>query len=142
MFQLAKKYTEEHESVVFDDATGLATIAITDHAQQSLGDVVFVDLPTVGSKFSKGGEPYLNTRSGPSPIGINAAETKLVCRNDWCCGKCQGCFGYRLSGFSLSQVRILKAVCVVCSRLGRNCGGKPETRQRTRAGEPFPGRRR
>ncbi|KAH0834664.1 glycine cleavage H-protein-domain-containing protein [Lanmaoa asiatica] len=51
---VTKKYTKEHESVAFDDATGLGTIAITDHAQQSLGDVVFVDLPAVGSNFSKG----------------------------------------------------------------------------------------
>ncbi|KAG8216300.1 hypothetical protein J3R82DRAFT_6363 [Butyriboletus roseoflavus] len=65
-----KKYTEEHESVAFDDATGFGTIAITDHAQQSLGDVVFVDLPTVGSKISKGGEPsFEHSRSGLSPVG-------------------------------------------------------------------------
>ncbi|KAN0085645.1 Glycine cleavage H domain containing protein [Tylopilus felleus] len=51
---VTKRYSEDHESVAFDDATGLGTIAITDHAQKSLGDVVFVDLPTVGSKISKG----------------------------------------------------------------------------------------
>ncbi|KAI9458074.1 glycine cleavage H-protein-domain-containing protein [Boletus coccyginus] len=51
---VTKKYTEEHESVAFDDATGLGTVAITDHAQDSLGDVVFVDLLAVGSKISKG----------------------------------------------------------------------------------------
>jgi len=51
---VTKKYTADHESVTFDDHTGLGTIAITDHAQKSLGDVVFVDLPTVGLKFHKG----------------------------------------------------------------------------------------
>lgn len=55
----AKKYTAEHESVAFDDATGLGTVTITDFAQKSLGDVVFVDLPDVGSKFSKGGEYHV-----------------------------------------------------------------------------------
>ncbi|KAH7883655.1 glycine cleavage H-protein-domain-containing protein [Phlebopus sp. FC_14] len=51
---VTKKYTEEHETVVFDDATGIGTVSITDHAQESLGDVVFVELPTVGSKVGKG----------------------------------------------------------------------------------------
>jgi len=80
-FEPAKKYTEEHESVAFDDATGLGTIAITDHAQDSLGDVVFVDLLTVGSKISKGGEPRLKSHvQGHMPEGTNAAKTKLTDR--------------------------------------------------------------
>jgi Glycine cleavage H-protein len=41
---------------VFDDATGVGVVSITDHAQESLGDVVFVELPTIGSKVGKGGE--------------------------------------------------------------------------------------
>ncbi|KAJ3895009.1 glycine cleavage system H-protein, partial [Lentinula edodes] len=45
----AKKYTVEHECVSFDDSTGLGVISITDHAQSSLGDVVFVELPQVGT---------------------------------------------------------------------------------------------
>ncbi|KAG1761897.1 glycine cleavage H-protein-domain-containing protein [Suillus occidentalis] len=51
---VTKKYTEEHEVVAFDDETGLGAVSITDHAQESLGDVVFVELPAVGSKVSKG----------------------------------------------------------------------------------------
>ena len=43
-----KKYTEEHEWVqLIDD---IATVGITNHAQESLGDIVFVDLPTIGKK--------------------------------------------------------------------------------------------
>ncbi|KAG0708935.1 glycine cleavage H-protein-domain-containing protein [Suillus ampliporus] len=53
---VTKKYTEEHEAVVFDDETGLGVVSITDHAQESLGDVVFVELPAVGSKISKGSQ--------------------------------------------------------------------------------------
>lgn len=41
--------------VSFDDATGLGTVCLTDHAQSSLGDVVFVELPTVGSEVVQGG---------------------------------------------------------------------------------------
>lgn len=40
------KYTKDHEWVRMDG--GVATIGITDHAQNALGDVVFVDLPEVG----------------------------------------------------------------------------------------------
>ena len=43
-----KKYTEEHEWVQLNGDT--ATVGITNHAQESLGDIVFVDLPTVGKK--------------------------------------------------------------------------------------------
>jgi len=52
----AKKYTEEHEIVNFDDATGVGIISITDHAQSVLGDVVFVELPAVGTTVTQGGE--------------------------------------------------------------------------------------
>ncbi|KAF8633652.1 hypothetical protein AX15_001302 [Amanita polypyramis BW_CC] len=41
---VTKRYTVEHEAVVFDDASGLGTVSITNHAQLSLGDVVFVEL--------------------------------------------------------------------------------------------------
>lgn len=46
------KYTKEHEWIKADGAT--ATIGITNHAQESLGDIVFVDLPKVGSEISVG----------------------------------------------------------------------------------------
>jgi glycine cleavage system H protein len=49
-----KKYTAEHELVNFDDTTGVGTISITDHAQSVLGDVVFVELPSVGTEVAQG----------------------------------------------------------------------------------------
>lgn len=42
-------YTKEHEWIRIEGELG--TIGITDHAQSELGDVVFVDLPEVGSVF-------------------------------------------------------------------------------------------
>ncbi len=45
------KYTREHEWVSIDGS--VATIGITDHAQEQLGDVVFVELPTVGDRVEK-----------------------------------------------------------------------------------------
>lgn len=49
------KYTESHEWVR-QEADGTVTVGITDHAQEQLGDVVFVDPPAVGRSFKKGEE--------------------------------------------------------------------------------------
>lgn len=46
------KYTEEHEWVLVEDE--LVTIGITDFAQDSLGDIVFVELPEVGTLLVAG----------------------------------------------------------------------------------------
>ena len=46
-------YTSNHEWIDTGDAAA-ATVGITLHAQDALGDVVFVDLPSVGSTFKKG----------------------------------------------------------------------------------------
>src|SRR5271166_2117710 len=46
------KYTKEHEWLKVDGTTG--TIGITDHAQNSLGDIVFVELPKVGTDITAG----------------------------------------------------------------------------------------
>jgi len=46
------KYTKEHEWVNLQGQEG--TIGITDHAQEELGDIVFVDLPKVGASVAKG----------------------------------------------------------------------------------------
>ena len=47
------KYTPDHEWIELDGDEGIATIGITEHAQDALGDVVFVDLPAVGASFKK-----------------------------------------------------------------------------------------
>ena len=46
------RYTKEHEWISADGATG--TVGITDYAQSSLGDIVFVDLPKVGDALEAG----------------------------------------------------------------------------------------
>ena len=48
---MSMKYTQDHEWVNFND--GIATVGITHHAQDALGDVVFVDLPEVGKSFAQ-----------------------------------------------------------------------------------------
>lgn len=45
------KYTPDHEWVQIE-ADGVVTVGITVHAQDALGDVVFVDLPEVGKSFA------------------------------------------------------------------------------------------
>lgn len=48
------KYTEDHEWLKIEGTDELiATVGITVHAQEALGDVVFVDLPTVGSDYAQ-----------------------------------------------------------------------------------------
>jgi glycine cleavage system H protein len=48
------KYTDDHEYLRIED--DVATIGITNHAQEQLGDVVFVELPEAGKGFAKGDE--------------------------------------------------------------------------------------
>lgn len=48
------RYTKDHEYLILDG--DVATVGITDFAQKQLGDVVFVDLPAIGRKVTKGGD--------------------------------------------------------------------------------------
>lgn len=48
---MSLKYTEDHEWVTVDG--DIATVGITPHAQDALGDVVFVELPEVGKTFAQ-----------------------------------------------------------------------------------------
>lgn len=45
------KYTPDHEWVKLEN--GVATVGITHHAQDALGDVVFVDLPEIGKTYAQ-----------------------------------------------------------------------------------------
>jgi glycine cleavage system H protein len=50
---MTTKYTPDHEWINIEDHEA-AVVGITHHAQDALGDVVFVDLPEVGKSFTKG----------------------------------------------------------------------------------------
>ena len=52
MYPQNLRYTKEHEWVLVEGDVG--TIGITDHAQQELGDIVYVDLPKVGAHLEEG----------------------------------------------------------------------------------------
>ena len=47
---IEKKYTKDHEWVSIDN--DIATVGISNHAQESLGDIVFIELPTVGKSVN------------------------------------------------------------------------------------------
>ena len=47
-----RKYTREHEWVMIEN--GIAKLGITDHAQEALGDIVYVELPTVDDEIAIG----------------------------------------------------------------------------------------
>jgi glycine cleavage system H protein len=48
------RYTKDHEYIRLEGEIGI--VGISDYAQSQLGDVVFVELPTVGAKLEQGGE--------------------------------------------------------------------------------------
>jgi glycine cleavage system H protein len=54
MIPVDRKYAKTHEWVIIDKET--ATVGITDHAQDALGDITFVELPKIGAKLKKTGE--------------------------------------------------------------------------------------
>ncbi|KMQ51686.1 Glycine cleavage system H protein [Chitinispirillum alkaliphilum] len=54
MIPADRKYTDSHEWVLVEGDS--ATIGITEHAQDSLGDITFIELPDTGKKVQKGAE--------------------------------------------------------------------------------------
>jgi glycine cleavage system H protein len=93
---MSTRYTKDHEWIRLDG--DVATVGITEHAQEALGDIVYVELPEIGKKVTKGGDAAvvesvkaasdvyspasgevvaINEALGASPADINAeAEGK------------------------------------------------------------------
>ena len=91
------KYTKEHEWLKVDGNTG--TIGITDHAQNSLGDIVFVELPKVGAwpsemKMSPFGALRRN-RGSRKPLAYNSILNP------------GGTLGCALAGRSTTRARLI-----------------------------------
>ena len=73
------RYTKEHEWIKVDG--NQATIGITDYAQSSLGDIVFVELPKVGDEIS-GGKTFGSVESVKAVSDLYApASGKVVAVN-------------------------------------------------------------
>ena len=70
------KYTETHEWVA-SEADGALAVGITDHAQEVLGDIVFLELPPVGKRFAQG-EPCAVIESVKAAADINMPLAGVV----------------------------------------------------------------
>lgn len=53
--ELLTRYTKDHEWITYDTESNVGTMGITDHAQNTLGDTTFIDLPSLGTEFEAGG---------------------------------------------------------------------------------------
>jgi len=74
------KYTKTHEWILVDGDVG--TVGITDHAQQELGDVTYLELPDTGESVSAG-EPFGVVESVKAATDIYAPfDGEVVERND------------------------------------------------------------
>jgi glycine cleavage system H protein len=75
------KYTKSHEWVKLE-ADGTVTVGITDHAQEALGDIVFLELPEAGRQVN-GGEECAVVESVKAASDIYAPIAgEVVARND------------------------------------------------------------
>jgi glycine cleavage system H protein len=75
------KYTQSHEWVKLE-ADGTVTVGITDHAQEALGDIVFLDLPEAGRQVNAGEEcAVVESVKAASDIYAPIAG-EVVARND------------------------------------------------------------
>lgn len=77
----AYRFTSTHEWVRVDD--GHATVGISDHAQSQLGDVIFVELPAVGTTLTAGGkfgaiESVKAASDLYAPVGGTVAEVNTA----------------------------------------------------------------
>ena len=70
------KYSKTHEWVRFQE-DGTAYIGITDYAQDQLGDLVFVNLPSAGDALTAG-EPFADVESVKAVSDVNAPVSGTV----------------------------------------------------------------
>ncbi len=70
------KYTQTHEWIRVEGKT--AFIGISDHAQEALGDIVYVEIPENGDEVSKGGEA-LNIESVKAAAPVNSPVSGTIC---------------------------------------------------------------
>ena len=70
------KYTETHEWIR-TEADGTLAVGITDHAQEVLGDIVFLELPAIGKRYAQG-EPCAVIESVKAAADINMPVAGVV----------------------------------------------------------------
>lgn len=76
------KYTESHEWIRAE-SDGTWSIGITDHAQESLGDIVFLELPETGKKYAEGENcAVVESVKAASDIYMPAAAEVIAVNDD------------------------------------------------------------
>jgi glycine cleavage system H protein len=76
------RYTDKHEWLAAPQPSGAVRVGITDYAQDALGDIVYVDLPEVGTAV-EAGQPFGEVESTKSASEIYAPVTgTVIARND------------------------------------------------------------
>lgn len=106
------RYSQDHEWVLVKD--GLAYVGISDYAQDSLGEIVYVELPAEGDHLEEG-DDYCNIESvkAASPV-INPISGDVAKVNESLSDQpeqlnkdCYGTWIYALKGFDQKQVDAL-----------------------------------
>ena len=82
---MARYFTDEHEWIDVEGET--ATVGITDYAQGQLGDIVFVELPDVGTVIDKGKDAAVveSVKAASdvyAPISVEVMETNAALEDD------------------------------------------------------------
>lgn len=77
---MSTRYTKDHEWIRLDG--DVATIGITEHAQQQLGDIVYVELPEIGRKVTKGGDAAVVESVKAASDVYSPATGEVVAIND------------------------------------------------------------
>jgi len=74
------KYTETHEWITVEE--GIGTVGVTDYAQKELGDIVYVELPEMGSSLSPGDEAVVLESTKAAADVYSPVSGKVVEVND------------------------------------------------------------
>ena len=74
------RYSSQHEWIRMED--GVATVGITEHAQEALGDITFVELPAEGADLLQGGEACAIESCKAAATIYAPVAGKVVARNE------------------------------------------------------------
>ena len=77
---MSTRYTKDHEWIRLDG--DVATVGITEHAQEQLGDIVYVELPEIGKKVTKGGDAAVVESVKAASDVYSPASGEVVAVND------------------------------------------------------------
>ncbi len=77
---MSTRYTKDHEWIRLDG--DVATVGITEHAQEQLGDIVYVELPEIGKQVTKGGDAAVVESVKAASDVYSPASGEVVAIND------------------------------------------------------------